>query len=599
MSERKDQLDDNRAVQLLDRHWKWVTFAAWLLLCGWFVYNRWAQIQAFTLVDTDDNMRISQVRALLAGQDWFDLRQYRLNPPAGANMHWSRLVDLPLAGLILLLRPLVGGVDAERIAVAVAPLLPYLLLLFGLALTARRLVHPAAYILCFIALLSAGSANGMFMPTRIDHHGWQLGLLSIAVAGLADPRRARGGATLGIASALSLAIGLELLIYLALAAAATVLFWVDDRDEKRRLAAYSATLAGGAALAFLAFASNANRAAVCDALSPVWLSNALLGGALLFAIAALSPDHWKRRFLLAGAAGVVVALFHALMWPHCLSRLEGVSPEVQQLWLNNVREARPLYRHGWHTATMIAALPVTGLIGWTVLALRNRGDRALFRRTLAAAAPALAAAALLLWQTRPGPAAQGLSIVGAISILWVIAPIVRSIRQPVLRIAGTLVVAGIGLGAIVPAAMTFAPAKKQTARDVAIGRANRQCNSLAGLRAIAQQPKGMVFTFVDLGPRVITVTHHNAVIGPYHRNGEQIADIMKTFRGSEANARATLAKYRADYLLICPMSSTTTIFMAAAPKGFYGQLHRGQVPSWLQPVELPKDSPFRMWRVAR
>ena len=47
-------------------------------------------------------MRMSQVRALLAGQDWFDLRQYKMNWPDGANIHWSRLVDLPLAGLILL-----------------------------------------------------------------------------------------------------------------------------------------------------------------------------------------------------------------------------------------------------------------------------------------------------------------------------------------------------------------------------------------------------------------------------------------------------------------------------------------------------------------
>ncbi|MGI8610827.1 MAG: AcrB/AcrD/AcrF family protein [Sphingomicrobium sp.] len=598
MSERKDQQGDSRVLPLLERHWKWVTLAAWVILCAWFVYNRWAQIHAFTLVDTDDNMRISQVRAWLAGQHWFDLRQYRLNAPVGADMHWSRLVDLPLAGLILLLRPLVGGADAERIAVAVAPLLPYLLLLFGLALTARRLVHPAAYALCFVALFSAGSTNGMFMPTRIDHHGWQLALLSIAVAGLADPKRARGGATLGVASALSLAIGLELLIYLALAAAATVLFWIDDKEEKRRLAAYAATLTGGTALAFLLFASNANRAALCDALSPVWLSNAMIGGALLFAIAALSPADWKRRLALAAGAGIVVAMFHALMWPHCLSRLEGVSPEVQQLWLNNVREARPLYRHGWHTATMIAALPVTGLIGWALLVLRNRGDRALFRRTLGAAAPALAAAALLLWQTRTGPAAQMLSIVGAIAILWVLAPVARSIRRPILQTAAIVVLAMIGLGAFVPTAMQFAPAKKQTPRDIAIARANRQCNSLAGLRAVARQPRGMVFTFVDLGPRIITVTHHNAVIGPYHRNGEQIADVMKAFRGSEANARATLAKYRADYLLVCPKNSSTTLFMAAAPNGFYAQLNRGPVPAWLTPVELPKDSPFRMWKVA-
>jgi hypothetical protein len=599
VSERKDQLAGGWALRRLERHWKWVMLAAWLLFCAWFVYNRWAQIHAFTLVDTDDNMRLSQVRALLSGQDWFDLRQYRLNPPAGANIHWSRLVDLPLAGLILLLRPLVGGPDAERIAVAAAPLLPYLLLLLGIALTARRLVHPAAYVLGFIALVSAGSTNGMFMPTRIDHHGWQLALLSLAVAGLADPKRARGGATLGVASALSLAIGLELLIYLALAAAATVLLWIDDQGERRRLAAYAVTLAGGTALAFLVFASYANRQAVCDALSPVWLSDALLGGALLFGMAALSPTGWKRRLALAAGAAVAVAAFHALMWPHCLARLEGVSPEVQKLWLDNVREARPIYRHGWRVAALMVALPVTGLAGWALLAWRNRGDRPLLRRTLAAAAPALAAAALLLWQTRTGPAAQMLAIVGAIALLWVLAPLARKLRPHFLQSAAVVGLGVIGLGAAVPLAMQWAPAKKQTPRDIAIARANRQCNSLPALKPIAQQPKGMVFTFVDLGPRIITVTHHNAVIGPYHRNGEQIADVMKTFRGSESYARATLAKYRSDYLLMCPKSSTTTLFMADAPKGFYAQLNRGQVPAWLTPVELPRDSPFKMWRVAR
>jgi len=32
-------------------------------------------------------------------------------------------------------------------------------------------------------------------------------------------------------------------------------------------------------------------------------------------------------------------------------------------------------------------------------------------------------------------------------------------------------------------------------------------------------------------------------------------------------------------------------------KGFYGQLEAGKVPSWLQRVDLGKDSPFKMWRV--
>jgi hypothetical protein len=106
-----------------------------------------------------------------------------------------------------------------------------------------------------------------------------------------------------------------------------------------------------------------------------------------------------------------------------------------------------------------------------------------------------------------------------------------------------------------------------------------------------------VFTFVDLGPRLITVTHHDAVTGPYHRNGEQIADVMNAFRGSEAQAHRIIAKYHSDYLLTCPNGSTTTIFMSETPKGFYGQLERGKVPGWLNRVKLPPDSPFKMWRV--
>src|SRR4029078_3333261 len=146
---------------LLDRYWKWVVVGTWLALCTYFVMDRWNTIQYFSLPDTDDNMPMRQVRALLAGQDWFDLRQYRLNPPFGANIHWSRLVDLPIAGLILSLRPFLGGPGAERWGVALAPMVPVLLLLFLLSLLARRLLGPTAYLLAFTALIFAGSNNGM------------------------------------------------------------------------------------------------------------------------------------------------------------------------------------------------------------------------------------------------------------------------------------------------------------------------------------------------------------------------------------------------------------------------------------------------------
>ena len=597
MAQSKEEEWERRALDLVGRRWKEIAFLVWLGLSAWFIWQKWDQIRWFGLGDTDDNMRIMQVRAWLHGQGWYDLRNYRMNPPAGANIHWSRLVDLPIAGLILGLRPWLGGAAAERWAVAIAPLLPYLLLLFSLALTARRLLGATAYPLAFLALFFAGSTNGMFMPERIDHHGWQLALLALGISAIADPKRVRGGLALGIATALSLAIGLEMLIYLALAGAAMVLFWVDGADERERLRAYAVALGGGTAFAFLVFASNDNWNAVCDALSPVWLSDALIGSALLFILAWLPPADWKRRLLLALGAGLIVAAFHALTWPHCLQRLEGVSPEVERLWLSHVKEARPVWMHGWRIATLVVAVPITGTVGWVLTIWLRRKDTEARRRVIGAAAPGIVAGLLLLWQTRTGPAAQMMAVVGGAAIIWFLLPRFWRSSSSIARVLGATLVFLVGAGAAVPLVLDFIPEAKAKQRDQQIGRANRLCGTMWGLRPVALQPRGVVITFVDLGPRLIAVTHHDAITGPYHRNGQQIADVMNFWRGSADQAHALAAKYHANYVLSCPNSSTTTIFMAEAPKGFYAQLQRGQAPKWLAPVALPKDSPYRMWKV--
>jgi hypothetical protein len=590
-----------RLLTWVERHWRWVVLLLWLAACVSFVWQRWGAIQSFGLGDTDDNLRIAQVRAWLAGQDWYDLRQYRFDPAfGGANIHWSRVVDLPLAALITAGRWFTGGADAERLAVAVAPLLPYLVLMTGVALTARRLVGPLAFLAAFAALYFASSTNGMFMPTRIDHHGWQLAMLSLVVAGLADPEQRRGGLTVGCATALSLAIGLEMLIYLAIAGAAQVLMWVADGRQRERLTAYAVSLAGGTAAGFLLFASNANRLPVCDALSPVWLADALLGGALLLLLAWRSPQHWGARLALAAAAGALVAAFHALAFPHCLSRLEGVSPEVQKLWLNNVREARPVFRHSWRTAVTIIGLPVIGLFGWAWLAWLRRSEPERLHRTLAVAAIALTAFLLLFWQTRAGPAAQLLATVGGAALIASHLPKLWSGKGKLLPTVASAVVVVAATGAATPLALSLVPdrnASRQSEAQKLNNRANRLCPTLWAMRPVAKQPKGNVFTFIDLGPRLIAVTHHSAIGGPYHRNGDAIAASMRAFRGTPEQAREIMARHRSDYLLICPHMNQATIFRSAAPKGFYAQLEKGARFPWLQPVDLGKDSPLRMWRI--
>lgn len=582
----------------LTRHWRLLVAVFWVAAAALLLYDRWNLVQWFSLSDTDDNMRMMQVRGLLAGQDWYDLRQYRLDPPFGANIHWSRLVDLPIAGIMLVLRPLLGGPLAEKTAVAIAPLLPMAVAMGALAFTSRRLVSPKAFALAIALLLCAHSARGMWSPLRIDHHGWQLAMLSLGIAGLADARPSRGGLLLGGATAVSLTIGLELLVYFAVAGAAVALMWVRDPLQGRRLSTYGASLAGGCALGYLLFTSYDNRQPVCDALSPVWLSVMAAAGAIAVVLPFLRLKSRTARFLAAAGCGALLAAGFALAWPHCLGRLEGSSPELERLWLSNVREARPISKHSWQIIAGVTPLPIAGLIGYLLMLWRLRRDEAALTPWAVIGAMALVAASLLLWQARAGPAAQVLAIPGATALVWFLIERLQGVRSTLVR--GAAVVAAFalvsGLVAQNVAGRITAPPNK---RVKTVNRATGTCPTLAALRPIARQPKGYVLTFVDLNPRLIAVTHHDGIAGPYHRNQAAIIELFKTWHGSAENARRTVARRGIDYVLICPEFSESTLYSSKSPNGFYTQVAKGKVPDWLEPITLPKNSPYKMWRVRR
>jgi hypothetical protein len=575
--------------------WRWL-LVMWLLVAAILVYWRWPQINYFVLGDTDDNLRMAQVRAWMAGQGWYDLRQYRLDPPGGANIHWSRFVDLPIAGLILLLRPIFGGLVAEKAAITIAPMLPLLLAMGSAALTARRLYAPWVWIAGAGITLTAANALVMFVPTRIDHHGWQLALLTLAVAGLTDPKSSRGGLTVGLATALSLVIGLEMLPYLAIAGAGLVLRWIVDANEVARLRAYGIALGGGTAIGFLGFASNDNWAARCDALTPVWLTIMMMAGAALFAISFQRTRSPIARLSLAAALGVMLVAVLAWFWPQCLSRPEGVSPELEKLWMSQVREVKPAYQQELGSALLIISLPVMGLIGSLVMSWRawKEGRLAIWAPILLLS---LMSTLMVMWQTRAGPAAQLLAVPGFAGLAYLLLPRTLASKLMLVRVFGTVAVALLVTGSFNYLIIGQIPEPKPTARSKLISRANARCPTLYSMRPIAQLPAATIFTFVDLSPRLITVTHHRAISGPYHRNGDAILDVHHAFDGSADQAEKIVRKHKSDLLLICPNMSESTLYASRSPKGFYVQLSKGQVPDWLEPTALPKDSPFKLWRV--
>jgi hypothetical protein len=591
--------EEGAVANRFGQHWRLFAILFWVAAAILLLRDRWNLIQWFGLGDTDDNLRMSQVRALLAGQDWFDLRQYKLNPPQGANVHWSRIVDLPIAAIMLALKPFMSGATAEKVAVALAPMLPMMVAFFAVGAVMRRLISPNAFALAIGLLLCAHSTRGMWFPLRIDHHGWQLAALSLAMLSFALRSPRRGGVLLGAATALSLSIGLEMLVYLAAAGAAVVLMWVRNRDEAPRLFSYGVSLAGGCALGYLLFASNDNRMPVCDALSPVWLSTLAGAGAVAVVLSMLKTERWTVRLGAAALGGVLIAGFYALAWPLCTSRLEGVSPELDYLWLSRVREALPIYKHDRGVLAAVLALPVSGLIGYGVALWRTRRDPAQLVPWAALGALSLLATALLAWQTRAGPAAQLLAIPGATALAWIAIARAQQEQAMLVRVAATVVAFFVISGLAVQNIVNLLPKEEEKKSDKKVDQANNRCPTLAGLKPIALQKPGYVFTHVDLGPRLITVTNHKAVAGPYHRNQQDIVDVMKGFRGTPEYAHDIIQRRGIDYVLICPGMSETTIYSAEAPKGFYAQINAGKVPAWLQPITLPKDSPYKMWRVVK
>lgn len=584
-----DSRDSRRATIILLLVW----LAAAILLIVW----RWQRIQYLGLGDTDDNMRLMQVRALIDGQGWFDLRQYRLDPPAGADIHWSRLPDLPIAGLILGLKPLIGEAWAERWAAGLAPLLPLAVLVLALGHAARRMIGQSGYLFAALMLFGAQSTLGMFHPMRIDHHGWQLAMVALIMLGIADRKAFRGGATAGLATAISLSIGLEMMPYLALAAGAAVLLWLWQPANAPRLAGHGIALAGGTAAGFALFASHANRAPVCDALSPVWLSVMLVAGGAMLILSRLPLSTARARIMAAGLAGGAIIAFLALAWPQCLARPEGVSAELERLWLSNVREAKPIYEQDWKLAVSIATLPVIGIIGTAWAAWNAQRDSAVTARWLVLLMLAMAGAALLLWQARAGPAAQLLAIPGAAALLAAILARVRASDRMLVRVFGTVAAFMILSGLAAQFAVQAVPQPPRSEGRKAVDKASARCPTLSAMAALNRLPPATMFTFADLSPRLITLTHHSAIAGPYHRNEQAILDVHNFFDGLPERARAIAARHEADYVLICPDMAESTIYKARSPEGFYARLARGDAPGWLVPVTLPANSPYRLWRI--
>lgn len=580
----------------------------WVLLSVTMIVMNFKLIAMLRFTDPDDALRLLQVRDLLAGQSWFDVHQYRIAAPEGVAMHWSRLVDVPIAGMILLLRPLLGNAGAEFVTVIAVPLLT---LLCAMALlgrfTARWFNDEVVGLTCLMIGLSPPILC-QFTPMRIDHHGWQIVLALAALSGLHARDALKGGAVIGVALAALLAISIEGLPLTALFLGICALRGLRSPASRYDwLHAATLGLALGSAVFFLGTRGIYDLGTHCDAISPVHLALfawvAAGAAALRFATPrTLAGQLGGLAVMGAGAAAILFGIA-----PQCRGgAFVMLDPLVKRYWYDAIAEGMPFWHAPVPLAAAIFAGPLIGLYG-TYRLWREAKDAP--TRLLWLDHMLLLAGAWLIGIAVARASATALVFAAVPSAALILSWVYRLRSVAILpRLGGYAIVISLlapGLPAVAAmsavdtitakAGAASAPRSVAGVKPGAIGMS--ACRYDIAGRALDKLPATDIFAPLDIGPDLIVRSHHRVVATGHHRGADGIHDVIEAFMSPEARAHELVRKRHATLIAVCPDIFEPSVYATRAPNGMMAQLLDGKAPAWLQPVDLAPGSHMRFWKV--
>jgi hypothetical protein len=566
---------------------------ALILTIGWTLTD-WPRLSRMLLPDPDDMMRLAQVRDWLAGQGTNDWTQYRMGPPNGTPMHWSRINDMGIAALILLARPFAGQADAELIAVLVYPALLFACALFLSARIARRLWGPSAGPVAAVLTALAYPGTTVFIPGRIDHHALQVVLIQLLVLLLMRAPRYRDGIIAGATTAISLVVGLETAPQVAAFIAVMAMLWaVRGMEERARLAGFAAGL-GAAMLFFLAFLRPTYwPPELCDAFTPASSTAALAVAAALAILAAAAGrlPGWRSRIGAGAILAIIVIGAILIAFPSCINGPYGaMDPFLRRAFIPFIDEANGIFAQprlsriiaigGVLTAACLAA-------GWMLLRERRRWSVA-----LPIVAVVAVSAVVMLFQVRG-------AYIGAPLSAPILAGVVVVSRQLTTGQLPTVVVAWL-VGAGIAYSTLPAQIERFTARPGAAD-INRPANQVVcsvgdTWDQIDRYPPGVVMAGTSVAAYLIGATHHSTIGAGYHRNNAGNMAMYLFFLSTPDRAHEIAREWKVDYVIFCPGDfaeiDVTRNFRGSAA----ARLQRGEALPWLEPLAL-HNTPLRLYKL--
>ena len=580
----------------------WPVALVWVLTAAAFVARAITTAGKDPLLnDSDDAMRLTEVRDFLAGQNWFDIVQHRLNTPYGAEMHWSRLIDLPEAIILFLVRTALGpGHD-----IVTAYIWPLLLLAPLLWLTARiaiRLGGPAAKWPALLLVPFGIVTLTEFVPGRLDHHSAQLlctlVMLYCAIVALDRPRFALGA---GIAAGVALAIGIEGLPLAAVTVLVFGLMWVADKRHATALRDFGLSFGLTTALALAQGVPPWHWLDLrLDAISFVYAAAALLCALAFVLLSWLDARLWVARLAAAIAAALIVCGALLRLDPGILDGpYAALDPWLVQNWLSMISESQtwlesyqgdPIYPLSV-TVPVLAALAVAVWNG-----VRRKADRGAW---LVLIAYLLMGLLVMLVQIRAARLVTPLAIpAGAVLIAdaWNAFRAHKRLLPALGVLASSAISAGIVVAAIVAFALPSPELQPAPGPAGTVSGRPEDCLLPSAFTDLAGLPPERIMAPIDLGAHLLAFTPHSVVGAPYHRNQQGLLDTFGFFNQPMDQARNILDARGIHLVVICPQMREIRGLVAHGPDSFVALYWRHQLPAWLVDQSLP-DSPLKIFSV--
>jgi hypothetical protein len=622
---------------------KGLAFLIWGYFVACFMWHPTTPILSGHFYDSDDYTYLTQVIDFLKGQSWFDTVQHRMNPPSGVPMHYSRLAELPLMGLIGLGHLLrLDWVTAATIAAALWPLVLFAFFLRALRWVAASYL-PADWtrVTAFPALFCLGLLF-QFSPGRVDHHGLAALLVFMAYGAglrcLLRPDNVKMAAWAGFLLALGQAVALETLPYLLLIAGFFGLWLLFKGREMALSTATFGLVLLLSSLFFLIVTKAEKDWLTFDllAFSATYVEGAA-GIALcctLTAFAALARPAWVRTLVgFAVLAFVGVSFF--TQFPDLVhGPYGGANADFANLFLSNIAEARPyILKFGSDGVgpylKLLAGLLGLGCCLYLMLRAQNDNDilpwiytlffllcslfislfyqtRYMYYTTLFCLIPM---AVFLRLGTRWADAhyrghklsaLQFLILLTAGPLLPVLLPAVadgRSFNKGVLLFAADL-------------------APDQTCWDTPF-------YQWLNLSAFNNGKPALFMNDLNRGAEILFRTPHQVVAGPYHTNAAGIMDSIRFFASTDEPESEKIARDRGvTHVALCrtlaalykhdfrkpPEDDSVTTFIAgpddklvpqasAVPPTLAVRLVNGDAPFWLRPIGIPLSKNILLFEV--